>query len=279
MAGPRLPRARPRHHPLRRVGRRSCAYLEQWTAPTKRPHAGRAGQLRPRARGLPAAASARCRPSTPASCSRTSSDAATCAARTASPPRSPELARRRAGRGDPGQRRPAPGARERAPRRADALGRRADPAPAAPAAARRRSSSGRSAASWSTPTASPSPRTTAARAARAPPPPRRGLPAVRRLRLETHRHHRGGRPARDQAAAIDRLSTAGVFTTLAMTVAMGVNDDEIGDVLRVALETPYVGGVSTSRSSACGARRRSTRWTASPTPACSPGWGPRPAAW
>jgi hypothetical protein len=35
-----------------------------------------------------------------------------------------------------------------------------------------------------------------------------------------------------------------VFTTLTMTVALGVNDDEIGDVVRFALDTPYVGGVS-----------------------------------
>jgi uncharacterized radical SAM superfamily Fe-S cluster-containing enzyme len=32
--------------------------------------------------------------------------------------------------------------------------------------------------------------------------------------------------------------------TLTMTAALGVNDDEIGDVVNYALETPYIGGVS-----------------------------------
>ena len=58
------------------------------------------------------------------------------------------------------------------------------------------------------------------------------------------RHHRGGdlRAIKEQAVA--RLSAAGVFTTLTMTAALGVNDGEIGAVLRLALATPYVGGVS-----------------------------------
>ena len=43
---------------------------------------------------------------------------------------------------------------------------------------------------------------------------------------------------------IARLSAAQVFTTLTMTAALGVNDDEIGDVIRLALDIPYVGGVS-----------------------------------
>ncbi len=41
-----------------------------------------------------------------------------------------------------------------------------------------------------------------------------------------------------------RLSEAEVFTTLTMTAALGVNDDEIGDVIQVALDTPFVSGVS-----------------------------------
>ena len=35
-----------------------------------------------------------------------------------------------------------------------------------------------------------------------------------------------------------------VFTTLTMTAALGVNDDEIGAVVRRCLDTPYVGGVN-----------------------------------
>jgi len=58
------------------------------------------------------------------------------------------------------------------------------------------------------------------------------------------RHHRGGDLRAVKQRAIERLSGAGVFTTLTMTVALGVNDGEIGDVLRLALATPFVGGVS-----------------------------------
>jgi uncharacterized radical SAM superfamily Fe-S cluster-containing enzyme len=59
-----------------------------------------------------------------------------------------------------------------------------------------------------------------------------------------NRHHRGAdlRPLKE--SAIDRLSGRGIFTTLTMTAALGVNDDEIGAVVRRALDTPYVGGVS-----------------------------------
>lgn len=64
------------------------------------------------------------------------------------------------------------------------------------------------------------------------------------FRLDTHRYHRGADLRRVKRDAVERLSTAGVFTTLTMTTALGVNDDEIGDVLRLALDTPFVGGVS-----------------------------------
>jgi hypothetical protein len=64
------------------------------------------------------------------------------------------------------------------------------------------------------------------------------------FRVETHRAHRAADLRRIKAEAIRRLSDAGVFTTLTMTAALGVNDDEIGDVVRLALDTPFVGGVS-----------------------------------
>lgn len=64
------------------------------------------------------------------------------------------------------------------------------------------------------------------------------------FRLETHRAHRGADLRRIKREAIERLSAAGVFTTLTMTASLGVNDDEIGDVIRYMLETPFVGGVS-----------------------------------
>ncbi len=57
-------------------------------------------------------------------------------------------------------------------------------------------------------------------------------------------HHRGADIRRFKERALERLSGAGVFTTLTMTAALGVNDTEIGSVIQRALETPYVGGVT-----------------------------------
>jgi 7,8-dihydro-6-hydroxymethylpterin dimethyltransferase len=64
------------------------------------------------------------------------------------------------------------------------------------------------------------------------------------FRLQTHLAHRGVDLRALKQRALERLSEAGVFTTLTMTASLGVNDDEIGDVVRLALETPFVGGVS-----------------------------------
>ena len=64
------------------------------------------------------------------------------------------------------------------------------------------------------------------------------------FRLETHRYHRGADLRRIKARAIQRLTENGIFTTLTMTATLGVNDDELGDVILYALETPFVGGVS-----------------------------------
>jgi uncharacterized radical SAM superfamily Fe-S cluster-containing enzyme len=60
----------------------------------------------------------------------------------------------------------------------------------------------------------------------------------------TSRHHRGADLSRLKEQAIDRLSERGIFTTLTMTAALGINDNEIGAVIKRALDTPYVGGVS-----------------------------------
>ncbi len=64
------------------------------------------------------------------------------------------------------------------------------------------------------------------------------------LRAETHRHHRGADLGAMKQRAIERLTEAEIFTTLTMTAAKGVNDDEIGDVIGVALANDFVGGVS-----------------------------------
>jgi uncharacterized radical SAM superfamily Fe-S cluster-containing enzyme len=61
---------------------------------------------------------------------------------------------------------------------------------------------------------------------------------------EASRHHRGADLRGHKDLALTRLSDAGVFTTLTMTAALGVNDGEIGAVLEKGLGTPYVGGVT-----------------------------------
>ncbi|HQH89190.1 MAG TPA: radical SAM protein, partial [Dermatophilaceae bacterium] len=57
-------------------------------------------------------------------------------------------------------------------------------------------------------------------------------------------HHRGADLLRFKKAALERLTGAGVFTTLTLTAALGVNDDQIGPVIQLALQTPFVGGVT-----------------------------------
>jgi hypothetical protein len=50
------------------------------------------------------------------------------------------------------------------------------------------------------------------------------------------------RRVRDQA--LDKLNALGISTTLVMTVKRGVNDDEIGEVIRFATQQPCVRGVT-----------------------------------
>lgn len=64
------------------------------------------------------------------------------------------------------------------------------------------------------------------------------------LSAGAHRHHRGGDLRRTKSQALQRLSDREIFTTLVMTAALGVNDHEIGDMVRLALVTPYVGGLT-----------------------------------
>lgn len=64
------------------------------------------------------------------------------------------------------------------------------------------------------------------------------------LRKETHQYHRRADLRSIKQRALQRLSAAGIFTTLTMTATLGVNDDEIGAVIQTALGTPYVGGVT-----------------------------------
>jgi uncharacterized radical SAM superfamily Fe-S cluster-containing enzyme len=47
-----------------------------------------------------------------------------------------------------------------------------------------------------------------------------------------------------RAGALERLNAAGISTTLVVTLKKGVNDDEIGDIIRFAIAQPCVRGVT-----------------------------------
>jgi uncharacterized radical SAM superfamily Fe-S cluster-containing enzyme len=64
------------------------------------------------------------------------------------------------------------------------------------------------------------------------------------FREATHRFHRGEDLRDVKAEAIRRLTGERIFTTLAMAVARGVNDDEVGDVVDLAFATDYIAGVA-----------------------------------
>jgi uncharacterized radical SAM superfamily Fe-S cluster-containing enzyme len=77
--------------------------------------------------------------------------------------------------------------------------------------------------------------------------------AALRDRVEVYLQYDGQRPATQQhlrgldlcevkSRVVERLSSAGIFTTLVMTV-VPENADQIGEVLDTAFATPYVGGV------------------------------------
>lgn len=59
-----------------------------------------------------------------------------------------------------------------------------------------------------------------------------------------HRYHRGGDLTRTKHVALQRLSEREIFTTLVMATALGVNDTEIGQMVQLALDAPFVGGIT-----------------------------------
>jgi uncharacterized radical SAM superfamily Fe-S cluster-containing enzyme len=62
--------------------------------------------------------------------------------------------------------------------------------------------------------------------------------------LDSHLFHRGEDLRAMKREAIERLTGSKVFTTLAMAVAHGVNDREVGRVAEYAFATDYIGGVA-----------------------------------
>ena len=64
------------------------------------------------------------------------------------------------------------------------------------------------------------------------------------LRASTHEALRGADLRDMKQRALDNLAEAGMHVVLVATIVQGVNEDEIGDILRYALKQPAVHGVS-----------------------------------
>ncbi len=64
------------------------------------------------------------------------------------------------------------------------------------------------------------------------------------LRPSTYEALRGEDVAREKLTALQRLNEAGIFTTLVATVARGINEDEVGEIVRLGLETPRCAGLA-----------------------------------
>ena len=64
------------------------------------------------------------------------------------------------------------------------------------------------------------------------------------VRPATYRALRNEDVSSEKMTALKHLSEAGIFTTLVATVARGVNEEEIGDVARLGMETPRCSGLA-----------------------------------
>ncbi len=64
------------------------------------------------------------------------------------------------------------------------------------------------------------------------------------LRPATYLALRDEDVAKEKRTALRRLNEAGVFVTLVATVRRGVNEDEVGDLVRLGLETPRCAGLA-----------------------------------
>lgn len=64
------------------------------------------------------------------------------------------------------------------------------------------------------------------------------------FKASTYQVLRGENVAEEKRKALTRLSEAGIWTTLVMTAAQGVNDDELGAVLQLGLDTKRCTGLA-----------------------------------
>ncbi|HEX8835054.1 MAG TPA: radical SAM protein, partial [Abditibacteriaceae bacterium] len=84
------------------------------------------------------------------------------------------------------------------------------------------------------------------------------------LRAATYQSLRNEDVAQEKQTALQRLNDAHIFTTLVTTVKHGINDDEVGDIIQLGLETPRCAGVAlqpvfgSGRSAGIDAHNRTT---------------------
>lgn len=61
---------------------------------------------------------------------------------------------------------------------------------------------------------------------------------------DVYRHLRNDAVLEEKRLTLARLQSAGIFTTLVMTVKQGVNDHQVGEVLKLGLDTPRCAGAA-----------------------------------
>lgn len=64
------------------------------------------------------------------------------------------------------------------------------------------------------------------------------------LKASTYEQLRGEDVAAEKLEALRRLNEAGIYTTLVATIRKGVNEDEIGEIVKLGLNTPKCAGVA-----------------------------------
>jgi uncharacterized radical SAM superfamily Fe-S cluster-containing enzyme len=64
------------------------------------------------------------------------------------------------------------------------------------------------------------------------------------MRPETYLALRNEDVSQEKMTALSRLNDAGIFTTLVTTIARGVNENEVGDIVQLGLETPRCAGLA-----------------------------------
>lgn len=64
------------------------------------------------------------------------------------------------------------------------------------------------------------------------------------FKASTSLFHRGEDVIEEKLKALQRLNDAQIWSTLVMSVSKGVNDDEVGDVVKLGLDTPFCSGMA-----------------------------------